>query len=332
MARKPKAEAANTDDRLKLIEALKFAAVAAKESDGKQNFVSIKDKWLMSSNDTFAMGMPVTVDIELCPHIEQFQAALSQCGQQYQLVQIDVRAVSIKSGKFHAVVPALPNDDMTLITPDMPCATINDSLRDAFAACLRVMGKGDKLYNQCVLLRANSMVATDGKIAIEYWHGIDLPGPLLIPKKTVETLAKLGKLLVGFGFSERSVTFWFDDNSFLKTQRCEGSFPDIDRLFLGTSGTMVPIWPEFYVGLKAIEAFIQGDFICFHSEYLATDMTMKKGANYRIEGMPAGYGFSAHYWRCIEPFVSYIGLGNPAQPMIFMGDKVRGLIAGRAVS
>lgn len=328
MAKRAKPIAAN-DDRLKLIEALKFAAIAAKDNDGNANFVSFSDHWLSAENDTFSVGINVDVELELCPHSEQFQAALQQCGQQFQLTQLDMGSVSIRSGNFRATVPARLQDLMSPFNPDPPVALINDRLREGFAACLRIMTKGERICHNSLLLRANNIVATNYHAAIEYWHGIDLPGPLNIPKKTAETIIKIGKPLAQLGFSSQSVTFYFNDASFIKTRLIAGEWPDIDLLLAKPVGPFVDIWRGFYDGLKAIDAFIQGDCIFFHADYIASHQTLEIGANFRVDGLPPSRVFTASYWRAIEPFARAVYIAPEREPFAFIGDNVRGLIMGR---
>lgn len=332
MARKPKAVETATDDRIKLLNALAFVSVAIDKADeGRTSFVAFRDRWLTSENDTLSIGIGVDIDLELCPQADKFRAALQQCGQQFQLTQIDKQAVSLKSGNFRALVPALPADMASVLAPDAPCAAIDDRLRLAFEACSKTMSaKGDRIFNKSVLLRSGTMVGTNGGIAVEYWHGIDLPGPLAIPKKAVETLIKISKPMAAFGFSDHSVTFYFEDGSYLKTRIMSEQWPDVDRLYSYMNAPFRDVWPELFAGLKAIDAFVQNDTVFFHKDYIATSNSLELGASYRVENLPEGYVFSAAYWRAIEPFVSQVQLSErPGAPFGFMGANVRGLLMGK---
>lgn len=329
MARKPNVSV--TDDRSKLIEALRFASIATKDEDGKTSFVVIENGHLCAYNDTFTIGVNVDVALELCPHAEQFQAALQQCKSEFVLTQLNQSAVSIKSGAFRALVPALTADLLDPLYPDPPVAVIGETLREAMTACLRVMSKGERLINTCMMLRANTIVATNGGMALEYWHGIDLPGPLNIPKKTAETLSKITKPLSWFGFSEGTVTFYFDDMSFLKSRLINGMYPDVDRLFNAIEGVYVPIWPALFVGLNAIKSFVQDDRIYFHSGYVATHQSLELGASYEVTGLPSRGCFNPSYWKAIEPFIEKVNMGTRLdQPVAFHSVKGRGLLMGKS--
>lgn len=315
-------------DREKLIEALRFAALALKD-DKATGFVSFRDGWLYAENETFTLGIPVNVDLNLCPHADMLIAAFQQCGDHFQVTQTSANTLAIKSGAFRAVVPALEKDELAPFVPDVACANLTDAITESFAACLPFMGKGDRIINRAMLLQAGSVCATNGHSALEYWHGIDLPGPLNIPRKTIETVIKIGKPLAQFGFSNASVTFIFDDRSFLKTRLIEGQWPDLLALFNKVTAPFRIVWPQLFVGLKAISAFTQNDVVVFHDNFIATHMSLDLGANYQIDGLPTGYSFSLYYLKMIEPFVKQISMSSPREPLAFIGDKSRGLLMGK---
>ena len=331
MARRARIVSAN-DDRAKLIDALRFASIATKDEDGKTSFVAIADGQLRAYNETFTIGAPVDVALDLCPQADKFAAAMQQCGGEFKLTQMDTSGVSIRSGAFRALVGAIPHDMLDPMQPDPPCAIIGEPLRDAITACLRVMtGKGDRLINTALLLRANSMTATNGAVAIEYWHGIDLPGPMNIPKKTAETLAKhITKPFARFGFSPNSATFWFDDMSFLKTRLLAGEYPNVDRLFANVRSGFIPVWPMLFTGLKAIKSFVEDDRVFFHSGHVATHQSLDLGASYQVDGLPSHGCYNPALWWQIEPFVKQVALGaTTSEPAAFVGDYVRGLLMGK---
>jgi hypothetical protein len=330
MGKRPRTAVKNETitDREKLIEALRFAALALKD-DKNTGFVSFRGGWLFAENETFTLGIPVKVDLDLCPHAEMLSAALIQCGDHFQVTQTSPNTLAIRSGAFRAVVPALEKDEIRPLIADYPCANLTDAITESFTACLPFMGKGDRIINKAMLLQAGSTCATNGHIALEYWHGIDLPGPLNIPRKTIESVIKIGKPLIQFGFSDASVTFVFDDQSFLKTRLIGGQWPDLSGLFAKVTAPFKVVWPQFFVGVKAISAFTQNDTIVFHDNHIATHTSLDLGANYHINGLPTGYCFSAVCLKMIEPFVKQISIASPREPLAFIGDKSRGLLMGK---
>lgn len=331
MARKPKAtETAASDERGKLLDALRFASIAI-DKEGANSFVAFRNHWLTAENETFAIGCPVATDLEICPQADLFASALNQCGQNFQLTQVSMNGVSLKSGNFRALVPALPNDALSPVIPDAGQVGLTDTLKEAFAACYKMVGKknDERIINKCVLMRSGSMLGTNGGIAIEYWHGHSLP-TLCIPIKTAETISKISKSLAGFGVSDRSATFYFDDGSFLKTRLIAGEYPNVDRLFDSQPITFVPIWPSLYAGISAIKGFCPDDTMYFDVARLGSHRNAELGASYSINGLPGNHCFSILYWLAIEPYATEVALADrPNSPHAFKGPNVRGLIMGK---
>lgn len=319
-----------SDDRQKLIEALKFAAIATKDGEGKFAFVQIRDHWLTASNDTFTIGTPTNIGLNLCPQAEQFLASLSNCGASFQVTQTDMNSLSIRSGNFRALVPALRSEDVQPSYPDDAIADIDDRLREAMAACVRVIGKGERVIDAGALMQANTMTATSGRVLIEYWHGIDLPGHIIIPKKTLEIIGKINKRFSHFGFSNSSITIWFEDGSFIKTRLVDGTFPDAGKLWDNVKAPYQPIWPEYFASIDAISKFIKDDVFYWNENNVSSDASINIGATYAIQGVPGNFAFSPLYWRQIEPFVQHIAIpANPTEPIAFKSQWVHGLLMGK---
>jgi hypothetical protein len=331
-----KLKAASTNNaRTALLEALKFAAVAVDSSDnsGLSAFVTIRDGLLMTENETFCIGVPVDSPLDMSLHAEKLQAALQQCGATFQMVQVSAEQLSITSGKFRAVIPILPSEQITPSNPDVWVADINDRIMEGFKACCKACtGKGERAINQSVLLGPGSIIGTNGGFAIEYWHGIDLPPGLCIPKKAVDTICKLTKPLAGFGFSEgRSVTFYFDDNSFIKTRLYAGEWPKVGKLFEeNMGGDFVPLWDGFALALKAIQKFTENDTLHFHEGRLATGHLIEQSAaSYDVPGLPGGQKFSEVYWHICLPYAERVKIGAPGAATVFISENTRGLIMGK---
>jgi hypothetical protein len=332
MARKPKTTDP-TDEKAKLIEALHFVSLALKDSDDKHKFAVMADNWITVTNDVYSIGIASPMaGLNICPQLETLRAALEQCGQTFQTTQVNLGALSIKSGKFRALVATLLMDDVAIVKPDPPLGIISDAIKEGFAASMRIITKGEKVYHKSVLLNPNTIVATNGAIAIEYWHGIPLPKTFSIPKESVKLIAEIGKVLTQFGFSDRTATFYFNDGSFVQTLLMSETWPDVGRLFAAAPTRQHAVWPSFYAAMDAIEAFIVDDIVHFHSGFLATHNSLEIGASYAVDSLPPGYAFSARFLKAIRPFCEHVALpSSPDAPMLFTGQRCRGLLTGRRV-
>jgi hypothetical protein len=334
MARKAKAISQDiSDNRTRLIDCLSFVSFASKDDEtDKYTYVKIKDGFMTAADHTILMGGPVDVDLELCLHGLQFKAALEQCGQNFQLVQMDKQAVSIRSDKFRALIPAIGADLIAPYTADPPCGAMTDKIKTMFEILSPIVTcKDDRTINNCLQLNNNSGVATNGHVLLEYWHGINLPDNLKIPKRAIQAVAKVRKPLLYFGFTEHSVTFYFEDGYFIKTNLIATEYPDTKSLLDRNFNRQFYEKPsDFYKGLLAIHSFVVDDTIYFHRDFLATHASLEIGANYRIDGLPDYLSYSAKGLKFIEEYTHNINFPtDQSTPLAFYSTNVRGLLMGK---
>jgi len=332
MARKAKPEIAKPSE---LIEALSFVAAADTGKDiDKYAYVTMQDNTIVASNDVFAMGAHIDDDVRLCLHGAKLKAALENCGTNFQLTQLDASSVSIKSGKFKATIPCIDPELLTKWQTDPVVAVISDTIKDCFALLHPLVSeKSDRTIDHALHLRPFTGVGTNGGLLFEYYHGHDLPPGLLIPKQTAAVLAKLKPKLHGLGFSKHSATFWFDNNSYLRTKLIDGTYPDTDRLWYGDYASHARSLPTgFYQGLEAIEKFVDNDSVYFVApNYVSTHPSLNVGANYIMEeALPAGLCYSMNYWKRTRDLVNHvIWPPDHSKPAQLFGANLRALILGK---
>jgi hypothetical protein len=168
----------------------------------------------------------------LCPHIGKLIDALNKAGTHAAMTARDNGTLMITGDRLKAIVPCIPGDD---IPPSSRSERRSDRIRSrkASRSLLPLMKlEAERIVEISLLLRNNSMFSCNGQSVIfEYWHGIDLPPwGMALPKPFVQAIAKQTKKLTGFGFSERSVTMYFEDGAWIKTQLYDATqWPDVGR-------------------------------------------------------------------------------------------------------
>ena len=157
--------------------------------------------------------------------------ALSKCDENFSLTQLDNNRLSIKSGKFKAVVPCLDPTLMQEALPDPMIAQINNSFKLAVEAVgVLASENAQHILTASVLMNGASVISTNRVMLLEYWHGLDLPSNIPLPKQFVAALVKTKKNLIGFGFSRSSATFYFEDTSWIRTQLYNDEWPDVSNI------------------------------------------------------------------------------------------------------
>lgn len=310
------------------LDALRFVATASMETGSPdKTHTVLGNNWALASNGTIAAGHKIAENISACPHTIQFIDALTKCNGSHSITLLDSGRLSVLSNKFRALVPCIEREILGTPTPDPPCGVIDDRFKDA----LNMVGvltseNAQQVIQASVLIYSGSVFATDSVMMFEAWHGIDMPSGLTLPRAAITALVKKAKKLTHFGFSNTSITFYFEDESWIKSQLYQDRWPNVQKLF-ETPCNPWPIPSDFFTGLDSITSFSEDGMIRFRENMLLSHDTPDIGAQYTCAGVPAGPKFSAKWLKLIQPYVKTIDFLVPNKAMFF-GDNMRGVLAG----
>lgn len=333
--KKPSAKASN-----KLLEAINFlACITSEEGTPYETHILLSNKTAIAYNDVLTAGILIEEDIFAAPYNATFKQALSKCEENYTLV-IDGKKIVLKSGKFKANIPCIDPNLLSSRFPDAPVAQIDDRLKAALA-CIDVIKieNGQRVELLSFLLNGQSVISTDGKILIEYWHGIDLP-TLTIPRILIPVITNNSKKLASFGFSQTSVTFYFEDNSWVKSQLYSAEYPlETVQTILGKSSNPSAIPPDFFKALDAVAGFSNTGTVYFHRDKLCSHKIEEAGATHEVIGLPNGPVYSFKYLAMLKGLAEKVDFGVSANGSVhsentsghllfFFGKNVRGVVAG----
>lgn len=326
-----------------LLEAIAFLACVGKEKGTVyETHILINNKYAVAYNDIIAAGVIINEEIYAAPNTKIFNQALTKANGEGFSLTIDGIKIVLKAGKFKASIPCI---DPTLLAPrlpDPPCAGIDDSLRAAFECMDIIKPEPDAqdVHLLAFLLNGKSVVSTDGRILIEYWHGIDLPTNIAIPKVLIPIILANKKKLYSFGFSPSSVTFYFEDNSWIKSQLYAKQWPmeNMENI-LNRNCNVQPINPDFYKALDAISSFSDAGKVYFKTDLLCSHNTPDTGATHEVTGLHSGPVYSAKYLSIVRQYIEQVDFYTTANGVVskegakgymcyFFGKNVRGVIAG----
>lgn len=311
-----------------LLTALRFCGLVTRDIGPiNETHIHLGANWATASNGIVSCGHPIAEDIFACPQSKLVIEALSKCSEQISFTQIDASKLSIKSGKFKAVVPCIDPTLLAVALPDPPITVIDDRFKEG----LSIVGilpneNAQSVYLASILMNGQSLISTTGKVILEYWHGINLPPGISLPKALVEPVTKTSKKLTQFGFSQSSVTFYFEDSSWIKSQLYRETWPDISAL-LDRPSNAWPVPGDFFAGVEALAGFTESGFVYFDQGCLRSHENAAQGACYEIVGLPKGLAFPAKQLAMIRPFAQSIDF-LAKDMLMFFGPSVRGAIAG----
>lgn len=331
MARPRKAKSKPAE---KLSEALNFIAPAAGD-EGAWAHARIAANWIVAANGVLAAGHAIEEELALCPHIGRLIDALNKSGQTLALTEKDNGTLFVSGDKLRAIVPCIPGDTLAPVMPDPRIAVIDDRIKEGFAKLLPLTKEAaERTLEISILLRANSMFACNGQVIFEFWHGIDLPPGMAVPKPFCAAVTGSAKALAGFGYSATSVTFYFEDGAWIKTQLYRNDWPNVDALFEYQSFPAAV--PEgLFEAVRAIESFSDDGGVHFHDEKLKSSYDNYRedgpvyGATYDVPGLQQGHSFTAKLLRLIEPVCEQLDYTSNDDRAVFFGGSVRGVIMKR---
>lgn len=299
-----------------LAAALNFIeAAVGKEDNGRDfsQYVRISNKWATAFDGSFlSAGHPIEEELSICPHYNRLSVALSKAGKTLALAALDNGRLQVNGDKLRAVVPCFPAEAMPPVFPDAPIATIDDRVKEAFKAVTALAkDEAESLVEATVLLRANTAVATNRHLMLEYWHGIDLPPGLAIPQRSAKMLAKCPLKMERFGFTPgRSATFWFEGGSWIRTQLYQEEWPNVDNIlnadFFGEEV------PGLFEALDAVLGFSEDGAVHFHDGTLKSTYGSNGedgpvyGASYDLPGLVKGTHVSGKLLKLAQPAMKLI--------------------------
>lgn len=311
-----------------LLEALKFIKLAQLDAGSPINrHCVLFGQWAYGFDGILSAGHPIDEDLAVAPLTGKLIQALERADDHMAMVALP-SGLSVKAGRFRAVIPCFPLADMPDIRPDPPMTAIDDRLRAGFAAVGPLATEGAQhVITAAIRLGPGTVVATNRHMLIEYWHGIDLP-VLLLPKQVVKAIESVKTPLAQFGFSAGSATFYFTDGSWVKTQLYNEKYPNFDNV-LNKPSDQWPITPGLFDALRKLKPFI-GDAkgVMFSKNLLHTSRNKElEGSCYEVAGLPDGRYFNLEYLLLMENVAKTVDYGTGDTALMFQGDNVRGAIS-----
>lgn len=312
-------------------DAIKFVSLILKDHGAiNETHISIQNNNVTAFNGVLAIGCKCDNDIMASPQAKLLLEALSKCGQQLAITQLATNRLSIKSDKFRALIPCVDTNLLQQPVPDTAVAIIDDRLKDALIAAGDLSNEnGQQIYNVSVLLHQGCVISSmGGGLLYQHWHGIDLPPMLAIPKTLCSTLGKINKKLTQFGYSPWSITLYFEDGSWIRSQLYAEPWPEVAHIF-ECKADLQPIAIEFWKALASVSPFSEG-MVWLRGGKLTSHAAEGAGAEYEI-AMPGAWCYPARQLAMLKSWVTHAdfqaqSINGPI--LLAMGRNARAVIAG----
>ncbi len=280
-------------------------------------------------------GHPIAEEIELCPHLDKLKSALARTGKSLTITKTPKGSLSVSGDKenIKALIPCWA-EPIPYLAPDDNVAIVDERLRNAFKACAVLSSESaERVIEASILLEANVCSATNGFALLQFWHGIDLPPHIVIPKVFAAAVCKVDKKIEGFGFSwdynlekPGSITIWFEGGAWLRCQCYSDRWQDISHI------TDAPNFPAdipagFFKACEGI-ASLGYESVYFGDNKLMSNYTIEAGSYYEVSGIQPGKRLATDYILKLQPYITKLDLTTHEKIVYFIGGEESGPMRG----
>ena len=317
-----------------MLDAVRFVrgAVAKKDFVPELTHFRIEDGRITGFNGVIALSSPINLELTARPKAVPFANALARCEDVTTMHLTQSGRLSIKSGKFRALVDCIPNDDASLI-PTAPDG-VDVDLGDGFMSAVRALDKfqgidASRVWAMGILFLGQSAYATNNVVFAQYWHGHNLPMRFQIPAAAVAELLRINTTPLRVTATDTTATFHFDDGRWLRTALVAETWPDGALALLDRPFNYGPVPAGLFDGLASIKPFIDTDErVFFRGGAIHTSASDEVGgAAFEVPGLPDGPCFAFKVLNMLDGITSVDFSPHP-NPCGFTAENMRGMFLG----
>ncbi len=314
-----------------MLDSLRFVqgAVAKKDLVQALTHFQIKGGYVKGHNGSMTLCAPINLNIDVMPKASSFAKAIATCKETITMHVTATGRLAIKSGPFRAYVDCVeegyPDVEPEGAWIDLP----NGGMLKAIKTLMPFIGEdASRTWARGILLRDYSAYATNNVVLLEYWLGYHFPLSINIPKSAITEMVRIGVDPVRMMASENSVTFFYENGSWLKTTLYSLDWPDLQKV-LNRDSHPIPPPPGLWQAIEDASPFVDKlRRLWFRNDAITTDPTDATGALVEVPGLVAEGIYNADYLMDLAEVVETIDLLGYPGPSLFFGDKVRGAIIG----
>lgn len=305
-------------------------AVARKDFLPELTHFNIMDGRITGFNGDMALSSPIATDIRAKPHAETFIKAVNACEEETALSLTKAGKLSLRSGKFRALINCLPDDSPAI--PHYPEGQLVD-LGPSFMKCIRALAPfmgvdASRPWATGIMLKSGTALATNNICLVEYWHGVTLPVEINIPKSAIVELLRIGQDPLKVQVTKNSISFHFTGNRWMRTQLLATNWPNVAKVFEADANPVPP--PEgLFAALEKLKPFVdEGARIFFTDNGIATSYDPESATTVDIDGLQAGPCFHHAMLSLLSGVAKKIDFTTYPSPCRFEGAQLRGVILG----
>lgn len=314
-----------------MLTSLKFCAGSISRKDillDLKHFL-IEDGRVSGFNGMLALSSPIPFDINCKPQAEQLIKAVANCEDVITLAMTKAGRLSIKSGSFKASIMCVEGESAHVGPEGERVDFDGDVLLKGLQTVSPFVGSdASRPWANGVLIRGESLYATNNVTLVEYWLGSAFPCVVNLPRDAIREMLRIGEPPLYAQATDRSVTFHYSGNRWLRTQLYSTEWPDLLPVFNRPS-LQKPLDKRLFEGLEAVKHFVDKfGSIYFVPDGIRTDAAEDEGACFDIPGFANEGRYNAAMLSLLGPAVTTIDWSTYPGPCLFLGERLRGAIIG----
>lgn len=318
-----------------LKQVLHFLAPACRDDD---SHVIIDNLRATASTRTLTISAPINIEHDVKPQAKMLTKAIKIAEDSRAPVVTSLTKagkLSVKAGKQTTFIECATDYDMAqAIKPSGDVVPNASGLVQAFKVLMPFIGEDELRPDQHGLMISDkSVYAVNNIICAQYWTGIPVTTPVIVSRELVKMVVALDEEPESVQVSENTVTFWYPGERRITSTLIDATWPiaRVDEL-LSTPANPVQLPDDFFDGVEAINNFSdERESLYIHPDHMATSLEDEIGSRVDIAtGAEKLVCFTAYYLYKLRASVTHIDWSMWPKPCVFRGDRLRGVIIGRA--
>lgn len=314
-----------------MLDSIRFVqgAVAKKDFVPALTHFRIQGGTIRGFNGALGICSPIDLNLDCSPKAVPFVKAIQTCQETIQMHLTAAGKLSIKSGKFKALVDCI-TEAFPEVEPEGEMIPLQGGMIKALKTLMPFIAEdASRPWARGILFKGQSAFATNNICLIEYWMEVGSPVEINIPKSAVAELVRIGEEPTSLQMTPNSVTFHFPNGRWLRTQTYSTEWPDLARI-LDTSGNLTPVPETLWEAVTNIAPFVDDFGRVFMAENsIATGaVDGATGATMEVPGLAAAGCYNFQQLLLLDGVAKNIDFGLYPKPCPFQGDRIRGAIIG----
>lgn len=314
-----------------MLKELKFVqgAVGKKEFIPAITHFCIEDGTVRAYNGTIALCSPIACDLNCKPKAIPMVQAIAKCTDTISLSMTPAGRLSIRSGSFKAFIECI-EESQAHVQPEGETINFDGTILLAGLKIVQefIGNDASRPWATGVLLKDQSIFATNNTCLVEYWMGATFPRVVNVPRSAVAEMIRINEPPTYAQVTANSITFHYADGRWVRSQLYSTEWPNLATV-LDKESNPLQIPSGLFLGLETIRPFANKLGQVFVKEdCLHTHEDQTQGASFDIEWPYPDAIFNLEMLSLLEGVANKIDFSTYPAPCLFYGERLRGAVIG----